>query len=717
MFNTLPTKLIGLAFLVLWSMVMIQFSEAAEPGTFTKNEAYQKIEQTGKAQLFLDGGQNRFFAAEGIAAHADVSISGLMSEVTLYQIFHNTSNKWVEGFYVYPLPENSAVDAMEMIIADRVIKGEIKEKTEAKKIYEQAKSDGKAASLISSKRPNVFSTSVANIGPNQRIVVKIGMKFRNRYDSGTWSFRMPLVVAPRYGNAEGGNQSLNLASPENDKGVNSQTANPAKGLELNPFSLSIDLDAGLPISKVSSLSHQINLSGEEPNFRQIELSQDSTPADRDFVLEWTTEEAAGPQLAVFKEKRGTQVHVSALVVPPLERPKNLTVLPRDLIIILDTSGSMDGPSIEQAKQALHFTLDRLTAQDRFNVIAFDSTTSAAFPVSQSVDETSMAIAKNFVDIQVADGGTEMMPALGLALAEQPTEGRMRQIVFITDGAVGYEGQVLAKLSSQLGRNRVFTVGIGSAPNTHFMTKLAEFGRGTYSYISDVNQVKTQMATLMTKLETPLLTDVKITYSTGTVDRQLFPNPLPDLYFGEPVEFNLRFDSFEALEDPITLKGNFNGETWAQPLDLANAEDRAGVAALWARAKVEQLEAQRLSGKDPAVIRKAVLDVALNYSLVTAYTSLVAVEQERSRPAGEPINFEHLAANLPAGWSFEKVFGDPVLYDQSPTQHTEETPEEAKAKKIALPKGGLATNILIILALLSLLGSLWLFRPTDKLKAV
>ncbi len=713
MFKTLSVKLIGLAFLALWSLVMIQVSEATEPETLSKDAVYQTVEKTGKAQLFLSDGQNNFFAAEGIASHVDVAISGLLSNVTFYQIFHNTSDQWVEGFYVYPLPENSAVDALEMIIADRVIKGEIKEKHEAKKIYEQAKADGKAASLVSSRRPNVFTTSVANVGPGQRIVIKIGMKFRNHYESGKWRFHMPMVVAPRYGDKNGGNKGLNLAEPANTAAVNSPTPNPKTGLELNPFTLSIDLDAGLLITGVTSLNHEINTVIEDPSRASIELKTDRAPADRDFVLEWQTEDSIGPQIALFKEVRGNQTHVSALVVPPIEKPKDLTVLPRDLIIILDTSGSMDGPSIVQAKEALHFTLNRLTSKDRFNVIAFDSTTSAAFPVSQPVTAANMSVAKNFVDLQQADGGTEMMPALALALSEKPKEGRMRQIVFITDGAVGYEDQVLAQLSSRLGKNRVFTVGIGSAPNTYFMTKLAEFGRGTYSYISDVNQVNSAMSTLMAKLETPLLTDVKVVYANGMIDRQLFPNPLPDLYFGEPVEFNLRYDTIETLKDPINLTGTFNSKTWEQSLDLTKAEDRSGVAALWARAKVEQLESQRLTGTATNVVRKAVLDVALDYSLVTAYTSLVAVEQERSRPADQPINFEHLATNLPAGWTFEKVFGDPSNYTETQQQTEEKAAGEEKVKKVALPKGGLASNLLVILALLSLLLSLVLFRPTAK----
>ena len=718
MFQTIQIKILAFAFLVLWSGIFTHLADAAEHSNLTKDAAFQLVDKNQQAQLFLSDGKNKFFAAEGIAAHADISIAGFLSNVTLYQVFHNTSDQWVEGFYVYPLPENTAVDQMEMIIADRIIKGEIKEKREAKIIYEKAKKDGKTASLVSSRRPNIFSTSLANIGPGQRIVVKIGMKFRNRLDGRDWSFRFPLVVAPRYGDANGSNSWFDFTSPSDDLAVNSPVPNPDESLPLNPFSLALKLDAGLPIDRVQSLNHKIAVqkSKEKPSFADIELASTQVPSDQDFVLEWRTVESVEPQLAVFKEDRAGLTHVSALVMPPMSVSENQTPLPRDLIIILDTSGSMDGPSIAQAKGALQFALRRLTPQDRFNIIAFDNLTSAVFPNSQFATRENKKWARRFVDLQRADGGTEMMPALALALAEKPEEGRMRQIVFITDGAVGYEDKLLTSISDRLDKNRIFTVGIGSAPNSYFMTKLAEVGRGTYSYISDVNQVKKSMSGLMSKLENPLVTDIKLSFASGVLDRQIYPNPLPDLYVGEPVEFNLRFDKAavgdETASDLVTLAGKTSGQVWKRQLDLTGATNNPGVAAVWARAKVEQLESNRLNGTNPETVRKAVLDVALDYSLVTAYTSLVAVEQERSRPADQPLNFEHIATNLPAGWSFEKVFGPSELYLQSKDlkQSASDMPaKEKKLQKVRLPGAGTEFNLLVLLGLMVLLVAVFIIN--------
>jgi Ca-activated chloride channel family protein len=337
-------------------------------------------------------------------------------------------------------------------------------------------------------------------------------------------------------------------------------------------------------------------------------------------------------------------------------------VPRDVTFIVDTSGSMHGPSMDQAKQAVLKALKRLGPADRFNVIRFADETRALFAAAAPATPDNVARAWYYVKALKAEGGTMMRPALERALAAGGIgdESRLAQVIFVTDGAVGNEDELFALIAERLGGNRLFTIGIGSAPNSYFMRKSAELGRGSFTHIGDVMEVERRMEALLRKLENPALTDLSSAWPDAVGEAvQQYPQPIPDLYAGEPVVFTARLEgvALSALEGHLVIGGKRGGRDWQRRLSLNAMDDAPGVAAIWARAKLEQIEDGRYKGADPQDLRRRALAVALAHRLVTRYTSLVAVAEEIVRPPEEMLKRGEIARNLPEGWDYEHVFGE------------------------------------------------------------
>jgi len=624
----------------------------------------------------LDGSQT-VLEAPSLQTDVAMAVNGMVNRVTVRQVFHNPTDRWLEGIYVFPLPERSAVDRLAMVIGDRRVQGRIMEKAEAERVYREAADNGQRASLVSGERPNVFVTSLANIGPGEQITVEIGYQDAVHYDDGRFTLRFPMVVAPRY-------------TPAPDAEIAEAPAQPAPGFDpavireieeeprdlfgpvdidpgsYNPLSLRIELDAGLPLASLRSLYHPVVVDSLEDGRQVVSLKAGEVPADRDFVLEWAAKASDKPQAAVFAEQVGRDAHLLVMMLPPgaeAAAPRDLQ--PRELILVIDTSGSMYGESIDQAKAAVVEALKRLQPEDCFNVIQFNSEAFALFPAPVEASVGNVAQAWHYVSALEADGGTEMRPALDLALAGSPPEGTLRQVVFLTDAAVSNEAELFSHVAAQLGDSRLFTVGIGSAPNSYFMRKAAEIGRGSFTYIGDLSEVKPRIDALLRKLEQPALTDLRVGWPLSAGKRvEAYPLPLPDLYAGEPVTFSARLEGVDlaSLEGKLLIAGRSGDSAWQQRLDLAGLHPAPGTAALWARAKIAQIEdglyrtAAEGAAVDSAAIRAAALGVALDHQLVTRYTSLVAVDDEVARPKDADLESREIPRDLPEGWDAEAVFG-------------------------------------------------------------
>ncbi len=612
------------------------------------------VQRVGLLLKTGDGGT--FTRAPVQATDVEISIRGILAETVVAQRFSNPTEQWLEGVYVFPLPAKAAVHSMRLVIGKRIIEGRIEEREAAKKTYTAAKREGRKASLVEQERPNIFTTSVANIGPGETVEVRIEYQQTLVFDQGELELRFPMVVGPRFmpGSAtESGSEGTGCAFGT-DQVPDASRISPPVAMEaessLNPVTLTVTLEAGFPLARLVSPYHAVQISKPEDR-RHVIVLNGSVPADRDFVLRWAPEAGRSPRAAVFTEEHDGEFFVVAMVVPPADEFAEAVRLPRETVFVIDTSGSMGGASIVQAREALLYALDQLAPEDFFNIIEFDSNFTVLFPESRSAMPAAIDEAKGWVKRLRADGGTQMMGALLRALEDRRELTPLRQVLFITDGCVGNEEALFAAVERQLGRSRLFTVGIGSAPNGFFMERAAAFGRGTFTFIGAPSEVASKMRDLFSKLENPVLANIELAWPDPGAE--VWPKKVPDLYSGEPVVVAARLGT---IAGDLRISGTKADAGWNSDIPLEIGSERAGVNRLWARRKIAALMDGKARGVPEETVREHVLEVALEHQLVSKYTSLVAVDVTPTRPDGEGLETAAVPSTLPAGWRRELVFG-------------------------------------------------------------
>ena len=606
--------------------------------------------------------------APTLETEVHMQVSGLLARVRVRQAFHNPGTDWAEALYVFPLPEQAAVDRLRMRIGERLIEGEIQEKEAARRRYEQAREAGHRAALVEQERPNIFTTSVANLAPGARVEVEIEYQQTLHYADGEFRLRFPLVVGPRYIPGQvlttdtatpvfaGDGWALATDEVPDAPRITPPVRDPGE-VAINPVQLTIELDAGFPIGALESTYHPIDRQVHGPQHMSIRLAAGRVPADRDFELVWRPVRGTEPRAAWFRQSLQGTNYGMLMIMPPVEVAETMPAPARDLIFVIDTSGSMHGDSIQQARQALQLALGRLGSQDRFNIIQFNDRSQALFQDPQPASPERLRRALAYVQRLQAEGGTEMLPALHLALGQGGEREALRQVVFLTDGAVGNEEALFQAIRAGLGESRLFTVGIGSAPNSHFMRKVSEYGRGSFTHIGDSREVAARMQVLLRKLEQPALTDIQLEVA-GDVPLELHPARIPDLYHGEPLLLVIRAGQ---LPGEIRLRGRLGTQDWHYRLPLAGGREGTGIATEWARRRIDELMGRALEAQDPesrAALRREVVETALRHRLVSAHTSLVAVDRTPARSRLERLERHALETNLPQGWSHAHVFGSP-----------------------------------------------------------
>jgi Ca-activated chloride channel family protein len=580
-----------------------------------------------------------------VSTDVTIRVAGPVARARVVQTFRNPESDWYEGVYVFPLPESGAVDRLRLRVGERIIEGEIKERGAARAAYGRARAAGQRAALLDQERPNIFTTQVANIGPQEAVVVELEYQQVLRYDGGRFSLRFPMVVGPRYVPpgpmrvADAGRITPPVLRPGTEGGRS------------NPVSIRVSLDAGVPLAAVESPYHPVRVEAPAPERREITLAAGAVPANRDFELAWAPRAHEAPQAAWFTEEKDGRHYGVLMVLPPAATPA--ARLAREVVYVLDTSGSMAGASIRQAREALLLALERLQPEDRFEVIEFNSTARALFSESREASRDNVRRAVRWVASLEARGGTEMAAALRLAFSNTETGTHVRQVIFLTDGAVGNEEALFRLLRERLGDSRLFTVGIGSAPNSHFMTQAARLGRGTFTYIGRIEEVGARMGELFAKLESPVLKGLELRWPQG-VQVEAWPAKLPDLYAGEPIVVAAALD---RLAGEALLAGERDGRRWEARIALARNAAAQGMGGLWAREKVSALMASLRDGAAEAEVRARVIEVATAHRLVTKYTSFVAVDKTPVRPVDESLKTAAVPTLLPEGWVYDKVFGE------------------------------------------------------------
>lgn len=614
------------------------------------------LDQVKSGMMLLRTSQaGLYIAAPTVDTVVDLQVRGMILRGEVTQTFRNPETTCAEAVYAFPLPEDAAVDRLRMTIGQRVIEGEIKERKEAEKTYEQAKSEGKKASLLSQERPNLFTVSIANVGAGEEVVVAINYQQNVGYHDTVFSLRFPMTIGPRYiPGQEKPAVPVGVGwSVDTDQVPDASRVTPPVNIpgssRVNRLRLTVDLDAGFSLRRVESPYQRIDTTVVSGSEYRVALTGGDVPADRDFELSWQPDLGSDPKSALFTEsipgvKSGpSESYALIMLMPPAVKAG--VRLPKESIFIIDSSGSMAGTSLSEAKSALLLALDRLSPQDRFNVIEFNSVTNVLFDKARQASSDNVGEARKWVDALQSTGGTEMMGALQAALLNQPAnDDLVRQVIFMTDGQVGNENELFGFIRTNLHSSRLFTVGIGSAPNSNFMRNAARFGRGTFTYIGDVNEVQTKMSALFEKLESPVLTNVEVRFDDPTAE--VWPQRVPDLYAGEPVVVAARLSNPNGR---IILSGSIGKEEWHDVHTLTAMGEGAGIGRLWARRKIEALSDSVEVNAENSDVKQKVIELALAHHLVTPFTSLVAVDVTPTGVPAEKCETRAVPVNLPAGW--------------------------------------------------------------------
>lgn len=610
------TLLITATVLMLALLVRGEVAHAQEA-----NQVYG-IEWTGGVETALD-------TAIGI------EITGMVARAEVTQVFINRGTDWAEAVYRFPLPEGAAVDQLRIEVGNRILVGEIQEKQSARRIYQQARDNGQTTTLVEQQRHNQFETRLANIAPGEEIRITIGFLSNVIYRNGQFSFRFPMTFTPR-----GGGENQRFQFERTPRPMLTSLSSPdlmqADNYRLD---LGVSLQTGLKLSRIDSLFHDVDIHPTLDGYH-IFLNEQSPKTDRIFELTWVPELGATPEASLTTWDDGDSVYALLMLVPPLQDA--VIDQPREVIFVIDTSGSMDGESLVQAQAALLEGLSFLGDDDLFNIIQFNSNHEQLFEYSAMPLSAELEIAGEYIRSLVANGGTNMGPALNAAMKLSDSPDHLRQIIFITDGSVGNEHDLLLQIGEDLGKSRLFTVSIGSAPNTWFMNKSAIVGRGSHTSIGRLESVESEMAGLWGRIQSPALMDICVDWG---MDAEYFPEIIPDLYAGEPLWLFARMPS---QPNQVTVCGEFDDSAWELHTQPLKSEGSETLAMLWARNKVESLEDSRLFGTDPDWIRAQVTDLALDFGLLTTYTSLVAVDKTPARSRDQALRQDSVPSLLPAG---------------------------------------------------------------------
>ena len=590
-------------------------------------------------------------------------ISGFLAQVEVKQHFHNPHEEKIEAVYVFPLPENSAVNEMIMVVGQRNIYGEIHKRIEARRIYEQARAAGKRTALLEQERPNIFTQSVANIQPGEEIVITIRYVQALKYDRGVYRYVFPMVVGPRFipGGATG-KQGTGWAPDTSDVPDASRITPPV----LKPgrrsghdISLTVKLNAGLSIEDLRSKSHDIELTDEDIGKATVSIMTQDTIPNKDFVLEYTVAEEK-PRSAYLTHYSQQGGYLLLMIQPSLESVTE-NIEPKEIFFVVDCSGSMSGYPIQKVKEAMYHCIQGISPDDTFQIIRFSSNASAFSPKPVPATRLHKEEALDYIQALHGSGGTMMIEGIKACLDYPRTPERQRIVFFMTDGFIGNNDQILAAVKEKVGNARLFSFGVGSSPNRSLLERMAQLGHGTAQYIRQDEDAQPVIMAMLSRISKPYLTDVEIDWGVLRVT-DVYPYPIPDLYSAQPLILFARYDQGGQAE--VTLRGKIDGQPYEERIWLSLSDwnpDNGSLASVWAREKIKYLMLERLGGRK-ANIEEEVTNLALEYNLMSQYTSFVAVDEVI--PEGSDTTLPRTIAipvPMPEGVSFTGVFGPPSRY--------------------------------------------------------
>ncbi len=578
----------------------------------------------------------------------DASVSAYIATVDVNQQFHNPFDSKIEAVYVFPLPQNAAVNEFVMTIGERRVRGIIREREEAERVYKEARAQGYVASLLTQERPNVFTQKVANIEPGKAIDVNIRYLHTLGYEDGWYEFVFPMVVGPRFnppdqrdgvGAVARGNHGLSGQSTE----VQHLAPHERSG---HAVDLSVTLDAGVGIEQVTSVNHRIDEQRLSPTRRVVSIAKRDRLPNKDFVLRWRVAgERIKASLLTQRTERGG--YFTLMLYPPKVIDR-LERRPMEMIFVLDCSGSMSGKPIGQAKDAIRHGLSRLGPDDTFQVIRFSTDSSAFGPRPVHADPEALRKADRYVRDLRGSGGTMMIEGVRAALDFPHEPGRGRVVSFMTDGFIGNDDQIIAAVERHVGASRVFSFGVGASPNRYLMNRMAKAGRGAVAYLSLNDDGGAVMGRFFERVSHPALTGLSVNWGGMRVG-DVYPRKLPDLFVGRPVILTGRYDG--ELPDEIVVRGQAGRRAINIVVPTGNeARTHDGVAAVWARSRIADLYGEMASNPSHE-LATAIKQTALDYGLMSAYTAFVAVDSSQ-RTAGTHGTTVAVPVPVPDGVKYE-----------------------------------------------------------------
>ncbi len=549
---------------------------------------------------------------------AEVDIAGVIADVRVTQTYKNEGERNIEAVYVFPASTRAAVYAMKMTIGERTIVAEIQEKEQARKTYEAAKQAGKSASLLEQKRPNVFQMKVANILPGDTIEVELKYTELLAPTEGVYEFVYPAVVGPRYSNLSEGD------APDAEKWVKNPYLHKDEPTPYE-FGFSARIAAGMPISEVVCPSHEVNVDFDGADLATVRLDpEESDGGDRDVILKY--------RLAGEKIQTGLLLHEGEkenfflLMAQPPERVETDAMPPREYIFVLDVSGSMRGFPLETAKAVMRDLVGNLQPADRFNVLLFsgDSRVLAEKSLPGTPENLNKAIA--FIDRRRGGGGTELLPALRRALGLSSAKEVARTVVVVTDGYVRVEAETFDLIRNRLNEANLFAFGIGSSVNRHLIEGMARVGMGEPFVVTDAGAARKTGERFRDYVAAPVLTDVSVDFNRFRAYDVEPPSP-PDVLAERPV---IVFGKWKGkARGKIEVSGQTPEGRYKKRLDVSKHSpkpENGALRYLWARHRIALLsDYQRLAPNDDRV--ETITKLGLEYNLLTAYTSFVAVDSE------------------------------------------------------------------------------------------
>ncbi|XWK86865.1 MAG: VIT domain-containing protein [Phormidium sp.] len=654
----------------------------------------QKQQPTGGLFVQSKDGKPQVFPLKHTEVKAKVS--GNLSRVEVTQTFENPFSDPLEAIYVFPLPDEAAVDDMEIKIGDRIIKGNIKKREEAQEIYDRARQEGRTAGLLEQERDNIFTQSLANIKPGEKIDVTIRYTDSLKFTGGNYEFVFPMVVGPRYipGNpipptplnkgGEGKNTSLIKQGGEGrntplNKGGEGRNTPLIKGGEggidtdrvpdasritppvLRPgtrsghdINVTVEIDAGVPISEVNSTSHQITTS-RQSNIVKVQLNNEDTIPNKDLILRYRIA-GNNTQATVLTQADEKGGHFAVYLIPALQYRSN-EIVPKDVVFLMDTSGSQSGEPLVKSKELMRRFINGLNPNDTFTIIDFANTTKqlSTTPLANTPENRATAMA--YINTLDARGGTELLNGIRAVLNFPPApSGRLRSVVLLTDGYIGNENEVIAEVQRSLKPgNRLYGFGVGSSVNRFLINRLAEVGRGSSQVIRQDEQTQEVAEKFFRQINNPVLTNIQVSWQGGGESATIYPLAAPDLFANQPlVLFGKKSDKINGNLRIVGVAAGGKRYEKTLPVNF-NSTGNLAIAQLWARARIKDLMNQMFGGETKSGV-DAVTETALSYRLLSQYTAFVAVSEEvRVNPDGTRQRVE-VPVELPQGVSYEGIFG-------------------------------------------------------------